>query len=491
MDIHEWRRGLPRRGFLKFSVKAAAAASLGLAACDDDGGAARDGGLVGDRGVELDAGVDPDAARDAEADLGADAEADAEVDAAAPEVFPTPVVVGSMTATTALLRGQVTGLSAVTLRIWPVGDEGAAVESEVPAEEGYVKLELVDLEPGTHYAATLLGGEATAPTAHFNTCPAAGDLSPLTIAATACTKHTFKPYVSIEQAAQEDIDLFVFLGDMSYNDGAETLEDYRGRWTRTLQDPGYRAIYGKTGVYATWDDHEFDNNFEGDNLDPAIVQAAMDSYFEAIPVWHEGPRIWRSFRWGHTAEFFMLDCRLERRRETRETEDAQYISPAQFDWLTAALSESPCHFKVVCTSVPITAFPEVWPALPDRWQGYAAQRRRLLDHVAGENIGNVWFLAGDFHIGLVARVEPVDAERNYWEILPGPGGSVGNPVSLLVENPEFRAEWLPEDRFIHFNGSRASTTLTFDPAEDTVHVRYKDGETGELLYDAVLRDADV
>ena len=45
-------------------------------------------------------------------------------------------------------------------------------------------------------------------------------------------------------------------------------------------------------------------------------------------------------------------------KETRETDEAIYISTGQFTWFTEALASSPCHFKVVMTSVPIANLPD-------------------------------------------------------------------------------------------------------------------------------------
>jgi len=471
--------GVDRRGFIRLSASGAVALLVG---CDDDGATRPVDASTPDASA-LDAAAVADAAADqAVVDQGI-----------APEVFPTALIAGSMETTTALLCAQVDGPAEVQLSVWPAGQPDApALVSAVAPDEGYVKVELVNLNPNTAYVAQLDAGGVLSPVARFRTAPEPGDLTPVTVAATSCTKWNSAPYVVLERQAEDDFDVLLHLGDMSYNDGADSLAEYRRKWRRTLADPGYRAVFAKAGMYATWDDHEIFNNVAGEaSVPPALLAMAKRAFFEALPIERrEDDRFWRSFRWGDTAEFFVLDSRLERQPETRETEAAIYLSEAQFDWLTQALAESPCHFKVVLTSVPITELPEVWPAIEDRWQGYASQRRALLDHLAAQAINNVWFLAGDFHFGAVIRVEPVGSPRNYWEILCGPAASTGNPVALLVDDPDLREQWTPADRFEHFSGQWATTTLTFDPAADTVRVRFADGLTGEVLYDDVLRAAE-
>ena len=114
---------------------------------------------------------------------------------------------------------------------------------------------------------------------------------------------------------------------------------------------------------------------------------------------------------------FILDCRQERTPSRGE-----YVSVAQMTWLKSALSSSPCHFKVILNSVPIAQLPDVWLMEDDRWQGYPRQRDELLNFIVDTPIDNVWFLAGDFHIGAVWRVESSGPRQQIWEILCGPGG---------------------------------------------------------------------
>ena len=59
--------------------------------------------------------------------------------------------------------------------------------------------------------------------------------------------------------------------------------------------------------------------------------------------------------------------------------EAEYLSPAQFDWLVAGLQASPAVFKIVLNSVPIGEFP--YPSVRDRWAGYPAQREALLSAI--------------------------------------------------------------------------------------------------------------
>ena len=78
--------------------------------------------------------------------------------------------------------------------------------------------------------------------------------------------------------------------------------------------------------------------------------------------------------------------------------------------------------------------------------------------------------------------------RRYWEIMVGPGGpQFGNPIPGLAElQPELAEDYLPADQFLFADAGRKTTFLTFDPATDTVHVRFHEADTGEIAFETTL-----
>lgn len=383
------------------------------------------------------------------------------------------------------------------LRVWETMspedlDARAIVIDEVlTPEDGYMKAVIEGLSPGTHYGAALLEGDDASWTgrsviATFTTAWAPGDLSPVTFAATACTKYVHMPYEALLRTAEHPYDAFLQLGDMGYYDDVSTREGYRGMWRDTLRDPGYQAVMRRGAFYATLDDHEISNNAVRSEMDPAHYDAGRDAWFEHLAVPRDGDRFWDSYRWGDSVELFVLDCRTERIPETRLTDDAIYISREQLAWLTESLAESPCHFKAVMTSVPFSNLPELWGAGSDWWKGYWSQRQQLVDAIAP--LDNVWFIAGDLHVGTVNRVDIEGPMRRNWEIMVGPGGpQFGNPIPGLAElQPEEAEAYLPEEQFLYANASRKATFITFDPVADTVHVRFLDAATGEVAFETTL-----
>ena len=410
-------------------------------------------------------------------------------------LFPCGTHAGAMHSTSAIFWCYATEESPKRLKVWREGGtEGQVVlvnEGDVETDQGYIKVEVTGLAPGTWYRFTFLAADESARSAIANVRTALGEesMEPLTIAATTCTHYNHRPYKALEVAAKHDYDVFCQLGDMTYNDGALTREEFRVRWRETLADPGYRAIMEKAGLYATMDDHEIADDSDRYGLPEEVYESGKQAFLEALAIPEaEGGRFWESFRWGKTAEFFVLDCRTERDPMSTFSENQVYISQKQMDWLKDGLKASPCVFKIILNSVPILGFTDLWPEVMDRWQAFPDQRDELLDFILGEEISSVFFLTGDYHLGYAARLEPSGPRSAIWEIMVGPGcPRIPNPlVNLFAFDPEAKPEMCPEGQFDYIGNRYAATLMTFDPKSKKVHVRYLDYETEEVLYEGEL-----
>lgn len=415
-------------------------------------------------------------------------------------VFPAGLHAGAMRHDSAIFWTLCAGGAPVVLRIWPDGapfDAQPALEVDVaPRDGGFCAPKVTGLPAGEwwRYAFYDDARDVRSPWGRVRTAFAPGVVAPLRVGATACTSYGRHPFPALGLTAEAGCDLFCHLGDMVYNDKATDPEAYASNWVETHRLPGYRALLGGTGAYFVWDDHEFFDNegLHAPDVDLARVAMAKDAYFDHLAMdVREQPgagalvddRVyWDSFRWGDTAEFFLLDSRLERRPETRGGDDI-YLGRQQMDWLKGALADSPCHFKVILNSVPIASLPRGW-LIDDRWTEYPTQREELLDHIVDASVSNVWFLAGDFHVSAVWRVEDSGPRSGMWEILCGPAGSA---PSKRLEVAELVPDWFfPEGRIDFAQGEHAATVIDFDPIADTVRPVFTRAADGELLYDDPL-----
>ena len=410
--------------------------------------------------------------------------------------FPMGVMAGLMKSSSALLWCFVEDNSPKYLRVWRPSDKKGHIQEvmfkKVTPKEGYFHIPVEGLAPGKRYHYAFLAGDGKSFSSRsrmgsFTTAFAQDCVQPLTIAATACTNvKRFPTFKALQLSAKKDVDLFCHMGDMSYNDGATTKPQYRAKWRKTLQAPGYPELLAHTGFYSTWDDHETVDNSKLYDVPESLRKMGRERYLEAIPQHRDkNDRFWTSFRWGKSVEFFVLDCRGERIPDKKI-----YISQEQMDWCKKALKESPCHFKVLLNSVPIIQFPEIWKVvIGDRWQGYEAQRNELLDFITNEKLKNVWFLGGDYHLGVVARLEKEGARSNLWEIMAGPGGNIPPKILLsVIESLGDDLELLaPKEQFDLFRVAPSATFITFDPIQDHVRIQFVDPDTEKVVYDKTIQ----
>ena len=229
-----------------------------------------------------------------------------------------------------------------------------------------------------------------------------------------------------------------------------SLEDYRLRHSLYKLDPDLRAAHQQHPWITVWDDHESANDSwqggaenhneflglsaDGDSLfaDEGLWASrkgdAQRAYFEWIPLRRPQPRaesgrIYRRLSYGPLAEVTMLDTRLQGRMEqlatktdaaagTVEVDTTRWLDPdrtllgaAQRDWLLGGLAASTATWKVLGNQVmmtqlafnPFAAGRNAPFTNLDAWDGYPAERTRLLTAIRDGGVDNVVVTTGDIH----------------------------------------------------------------------------------------------
>ncbi len=436
------------------------------------------------------------------------------------DAFPQGVQAGAMSASAVTLWARVSGArraSPLRLLVWRdvLDDDGGIAEGadvvydepvdvlsddDVADASGVIKVRVSGLAAGVIYrygvfavadgAADSVAAVARSAVGRVKTALADDACAPVLFGATTCTNPRSAPFLALTQMAETDpelgdIDALLHVGDMVYADGSRSADDYRGHWRAALADPGYRAVLQQAGMYLSWDDHEFDNNINPEDVPAERLEVAKRAFFEhSAQERGDDGAAWTSHRWGTAVEVIQLDARSERRPSLRGTDSAAYLSRAQMDFVKARLKDSPCHFKVVMNSVPMTKMPPVWIFEGDRWQGYEPAREELLGFLEEHDIDNVWFVSGDFHVGFVGRLEQEGFRSRLWEVAVGPGGNLGNPIMAFVLGGQ-REEVFPRAQFVYGEGRLAATRMLFDPASDSVRIKYT-ATDGTVLFDERL-----
>ena len=301
-----------------------------------------------------------------------------------------------------------------------------------------VKVDVTGLQPNTHYyyqfnalgIASCIGRTWTLPE---------GATDSLRLAVVSCASYNagfFNAYEII--ARRNDVDLVVHLGDYIYEYGSDefgndstvnrpydpmteilVLPEYRTRHSQYKLDAQLQLLHRNFPFVCVWDDHEFANNSwtggaenhqAGEGLWVDRKAMAFEAYDEWMPIrlpdtMTDTTRIYRSLQLGDLADLLMLDTRIQGRDEPLPIGDPMLgdtsrnlLGAAQRQWLFDRLDSSSAQWHILGQQVMVAPLTLLGlPVNTDQWDGYPAERDRLLDHVMDNNIENIVVLTGDIH----------------------------------------------------------------------------------------------
>ena len=290
------------------------------------------------------------------------------------------------------------------------------------------------------------------------TAPALGtSVDSLKLAYLSCQDFTAGLYGVYAALANDDVHYCVHLGDTIYEHGsshnklgptridligggeAKTLEEYRAKYKLYLTDPAFREARRLFTWICLPDDHEVRNDYSG--LDPALAQrraGAYQAYFEFNPLnaslFQNGSATFqRRIDLGALASLYALDERqyrdlppckssyLTKTCAERERTNRTMLGAAQFAQLQNDLVQNPAHYKILLSEVMMMPFyavkrpPEIAKnanedilahslfddkslfADFDAWDGFPAERARLMQTLLDKNVKNVHVWTGDIH----------------------------------------------------------------------------------------------
>ncbi|MGW0181596.1 alkaline phosphatase D family protein [Nocardia sp. NPDC003345] len=346
---------------------------------------------------------------------------------------------------------------------------GATVTATADSDHT-VKVDVRGLASGRDYFYRFLALGRSSPVGRTRTAPA-GDAVPgrLRFGVVSCSNWEAGYFAAYRHlAGRDDLDAVIHLGDYLYEYAAGrfggrggavrrhepaheivSLADYRIRHGQYKTDPDLMALHAAVPFICTWDDHESANNSwagGAENHDPGEGSwadrraASARAYLEWMPVRARTAggtvQLYRRLRFGTTAELSMLDLRSYRdappRPGSRDADDPArtLTGAAQLRWLTAGLTSGSARWQLVGNSVMIAPllFPPLDPGTTaavtevlgiarsglapntDQWDGYTADRNRLLTALVDGGATDIVYLTGDIHSSWAADV-PLDAAR--------------------------------------------------------------------------------
>src|SRR3954469_16350827 len=289
-----------------------------------------------------------------------------------------------------------------------------------------------------------------------------------------CQDYTHGYYNALDVMADGDYDFVVCLGDYIYAEAyhsvkggtgvrddkigrenpdnpdivreAVTLADYRAKYQLYRSDPLLRAVHAKFPMVMLWDDHEVQDNYAGKPADGGLPagkhfsaarkKAARQAFFESMPAFPGGTRLYRKLQFGSTVELFIMDQRTY--RDNQPCDDAvvapcadydqprDFLGRAQMNWVKDTLASSKAKWKVMANEVTIMPTRVLGGAnyTYDNWLGYPQEREELLTHIRDKKIQDVVFVTGDIHTFIAGDVRTGDGATGDTVATELVGGSI-------------------------------------------------------------------
>lgn len=315
-----------------------------------------------------------------------------------------------------------------------------------------VHVELKGLPPDRWYWYRFTVDDAVSPVGRARTLPLVTKRNAhLRFAFASCQHFEHGYFTALRHLSEEELSVVFHLGDYIYEyppgDGRArrhvgaasevvTLDDYRTRYAECKTDPDLQAAHIACPWIVTWDDHEVADNYAGTS--PAVGEpvegflarraAAYRAYYEHMPLRRSSRppvtpagemRVYRRFRCGQLAEFFVLDTRQYRTPqpcgdnttwpcEGMHDPQASLLGPQQEAWLFDAYRASTARWNVIPQQVMLAKVNRRQNGRDrftmDHWAGYDVSRQRLLECLASRPGTNPIVLTGDLHSNWVNDV---------------------------------------------------------------------------------------
>ncbi len=338
-----------------------------------------------------------------------------------------------------------------------------------------VKVDVTGLDAGTTYYYGFTALSANSLTGKTKTTPTGNIVDHLKFGVVSCSNFQAGYFNGYRRLAERnDLDAIIHLGDYIYEyadsvygdvelfgerplDPAGeivTLDEYRTRYSNYRLDTALARAHQQHPFIAIWDDHESANDAYVDgaeNHDPMTQGdwetrkgVARQAYFEWLPIRDNAEEdIFRTLKYGDLMDLILLDTRLEGREVQINdiTDPALYdldrtiLGADQYNWFLNELDQSTAKWKVVAQQVIFSEFNVGWFALLDPtgsfevyeslfldiWDGYPAERSKIINYIDANDIDNVVILTGDFHSTFAYDVTEIPADL---QVVPTPLGDL-------------------------------------------------------------------
>lgn len=340
------------------------------------------------------------------------------------------------------------------------------------------------LDPDSRYFYRFRTGRHVSRVGRTRTLPRPGDaVDQLTFAVVSCQRYEHGWWTGYRDMQTRNVDLVVHVGDYIYENffsgtpressvpidqriKVSTLDQYRQRHALYRLDPMLQDMHAQAPFVFIPDNH--DAVEDGDATLLAQRQMAYRAYYEHLPLPADalpsGPsmQIYRSFDYGMLARFYLLDTRQFRDDEELcgapsivgppcgaiANPTRSMLGAAQETWLAQQLATSRAGWNILTNTVLFAPFnfstsgqQAIYYA---SWDGYPANRARVIQQVQQVSVKNPVVLSGDWHTQFALDVTDSSGKTVMPEFMatamgsdPGFTGSLSDPAVPRNANVRF------------------------------------------------------
>lgn len=232
------------------------------------------------------------------------------------------------------------------------------------------------------------------------------------------------PQPLLVTAADQEPDLFVYLGDNIYGD-TEDMEELKEEYMFLCVKDEFQELKKTAPILAVWDDHDYGYNDAG-----AEYPKKVESKQIFMEFWEETNN---TERMGHTGiydskiigkegekvQIILLDTRTFR-TELKTLPDnllvylenndpnASILGAEQWAWLEQQLKK-PADVRIIASSIQFAVEFNNYEA----WANFPLEQEKMYNLIASTNASGVFFLSGDVHYSELSKREPTNTYPLY------------------------------------------------------------------------------
>jgi alkaline phosphatase D len=233
-----------------------------------------------------------------------------------------------------------------------------------------------------------------------------------------------KPQPILSLAADQDPDLFIFLGDNIYGDTYE-MDTLKYKYKMLASKPEFQKLKSSTNLMATWDDHDYGWNDSGRHYPFKKESKQIFLDFFGVPTpeifKHDGIYYAKTIPVGDkTIQIIMLDMRTFRdkllpyngnRKDQKgydyeldyspyTTPDSTMLGSVQWQWLESQLKEH-ADLRIIGSSTQFGITHNGYEA----WANFPHEQQRMIELIKNTKAEGVLFISGDVHYAELSKLQ--------------------------------------------------------------------------------------